>query len=166
MNKVTVNENFRFDIDVVNDTILVNGEPISLNSYAIDERSKHLIHQNKSYNVEVVSVDRVEKQVDIKVNGNLYRVAITTELDLLLKQLGMDSLATSKVLQVKAPMPGLVLSILVNETQEVRKGDSLLILEAMKMENVIKSPSDGLIQKIEVVKGDKIEKNTVLIRFA
>jgi biotin carboxyl carrier protein len=62
-------------------------------------------------------------------------------------------------------MPGLVLNVLVAEGDEVKKGESLLVLEAMKMENMIKSPTDGVIKKVSIKQGDKVEKNTLLIHF-
>lgn len=101
----------------------------------------------------------------VKVNGSIYKVAVEDQFDQLLKQLGMDNLAAAKVQQIKAPMPGLVLSILVAEGAEIKKGDSLLVLEAMKMENMIKSPTDGIIKKITINQGNKVEKNEVLITF-
>ncbi len=166
MNKVTVNDNYKFNIELVNHGLMVNGMGIVLDTLIVNGHTKHILFENQSYNVELVELDRVDKQAKIKVNGNLYKVEVSTQLDLLLKQLGMDNLSASKVLQVKAPMPGLVLSVLVTEGQEVKKGDSLLILEAMKMENIIKSPTDGTIQKVEVTQGNKIEKNAILIKFS
>lgn len=166
MNKVTVNNHYQFDVDVLKDVLQVDGNSIELDVLNLDEKSSHIIHQHKSYNVEVVDFDKDEKLASIKVNGNVYKVEVTSQLDLLLKQLGMDNLASNKVAQLKAPMPGLVLNILVKEGEEVKKGDSLVVLEAMKMENIIKSPADALIKKVEVNQGDKIEKNTVLIQFA
>ncbi|MNR65826.1 2-oxoglutarate carboxylase large subunit [compost metagenome] len=68
--------------------------------------------------------------------------------------------------EIKAPMPGLVLNVMVQEGQEVGKGDNLLVLEAMKMENIIKSPDSGIVKKILITKGDKVEKNEVLIQFS
>ena len=166
MNKVTVKENDQYDIELANDSLIVNGKAIALDTLIVDDHTIHVLYDNKSFNVELVELDRVEKQAKIKINGNVYQVNVTTQLDLLLKQLGMDNLSANKVLHVKAPMPGLVLSVLVTDGQEVKKGDSLLILEAMKMENIIKSPTDGTIQKVEVTQGNKIEKNTILIKFS
>ena len=67
--------------------------------------------------------------------------------------------------EIHAPMPGLVLEINVSEGQEVEKGDPLLILEAMKMENVIKAPGNGIIKKIHVEKGNPVEKNELLVEL-
>ena len=62
-------------------------------------------------------------------------------------------------------MPGMVLNILVNEGDTIKKGDPLIVLEAMKMENILKSPTDGVIKKIPINKGVAVEKNQLLIQF-
>ncbi|MDX1317201.1 MAG: acetyl-CoA carboxylase biotin carboxyl carrier protein subunit, partial [Xanthomarina gelatinilytica] len=73
--------------------------------------------------------------------------------------------ASKKVNEIKAPMPGLILDIHVKEGQEVKEDDALLILEAMKMENVLTSPRDGIIKSISVSKNDTVDKNQLLIEF-
>ena len=165
MYKVKVNDQFDFAIKAENTTILVNDEAIVLDRAVLNDKSTHVIYQNRSYTVEMVSFDKAEKMASVKVNGSIYKVAVEDQFDQLLKQLGMDNLAAAKVQQIKAPMPGLVLSILVAEGAEIKKGDSLLVLEAMKMENMIKSPTDGIIKKIIIKQGNKVEKNEVLITF-
>jgi biotin carboxyl carrier protein len=79
--------------------------------------------------------------------------------------MGLDKMASAKVLNVKAPMPGLVLNVLVEPGQEVKKGDKLLVLEAMKMENIIKAAGDGKVGRIAVDKGQAVDKNQTLIEF-
>jgi biotin carboxyl carrier protein len=79
--------------------------------------------------------------------------------------LGMDKLAAVGVQEVKAPMPGMVLNIIVSTGDEVKKGDALLVLEAMKMENIIKSPRDGKVKTVKAIKGTAVEKNQSLIVF-
>jgi len=66
---------------------------------------------------------------------------------------------------LKAPMPGLVLKVLVTEGQVVKKGDGLLILEAMKMENIIKASSDGIVKKIHIEEKNIVDKNQKMIEF-
>jgi biotin carboxyl carrier protein len=77
----------------------------------------------------------------------------------------MEASSTAKIRNVKAPMPGLVLRIEVQPGQEVEKDTPLLILEAMKMENVIKSPGSGRVKSIPVQQGIAVEKSAVLIEF-
>ncbi len=131
----------------------------------INERTFHVIKDHKSYNVELLKVNKEDKNFFIKVNGKKFKFAVKDKYDELLKSLGMDNLATTKVANLKAPMPGLVIELSVEVGQTVQKGDALMILEAMKMENVIKSPTDGIIKNILVKKGDAVEKNQVILNF-
>lgn len=165
MYQVIVNNGLKFAVETNKSELKVNGATIVVDKVDINKNSTHLLFQNKSYTVELVQINTPEKTAMVKVNGNLYAVQIQDQFDQLLKQLGMDNLAASKILQVKAPMPGLVLNILVAEGAEIKKGDNLLVLEAMKMENMIKSPSDGIIKRVAVAKGNKVEKNELLISF-
>ncbi len=166
MYQVKVNEKYNFVVQTENKQFKVNNEVIKLDQIFLNQNSSHILYQNKSYLVEVVELIKEEKKAIIKINGNIYTLNVEDQYDQLLKQLGMDNLAVNKILQVKAPMPGLVLSVLVAEGYEVQKGDSLLVLEAMKMENMIKSPTDGIIKKIEVKPGNTVEKNELLISFS
>lgn len=165
MYQIKVNDQYNFDVSTDHHKISVNGEDIVLDSIQLNTNSTHILYQNKSYTIEIVDLNQTEKTASIKVNGNIYTLSIKDQFDQLLKQLGMDSLITNKISQIKAPMPGLVLNVLAQEGIEVKKGDNLLVLEAMKMENMIKSPTDGIIKKIEVKQGDKVEKNALLISF-
>jgi biotin carboxyl carrier protein len=165
MYQINVNDKFNFEVEADQHQFKVNNEVVVIDRSESNAFSSHVLYQNKSYNIEVVSFDKAEKTATIKVNGRIYSLQIKDQFDKLLKQLGMDNLATNKILQVKAPMPGLVLTILAAEGDEVKKGDNLLVLEAMKMENMIKSPTDGTIKKIAIAQGDKVEKNELLILF-
>jgi biotin carboxyl carrier protein len=167
MIKANLNK-LNFDIDF-DDKQYQQGK-INDTSFVIDRVKSsathwHILKNGKSYNIEILKVDKIGKQVDLKLNGKLNSIKITDQFDALLKSLGMDSLAAKKVLELKAPMPGLVLNIAVNEGDTIAKGDAILILEAMKMENIIKSPTAGVIKKIHAVKGNAVEKNQLLISF-
>jgi len=143
----------------------VEGQDFELDIIRKDEVSYHLIKDNKSYNIEIVEVDKEEKIVNLKINGVPYLGKAFSEMDLLLKEMGMDNLSTKKLKELKAPMPGLVLDIQVNEGDEVNEGDKLVVLEAMKMENNLKAESGGRVKSINCSKGQAVEKNEVLIIF-
>jgi|ERR1051326_5607504 biotin carboxyl carrier protein len=144
----------------------LNGKAFEWDVIAIKDGSFHVIKNDRSYSVEVVKADHETKSFVIAVNGNKYTLEVKDKYDELLHSLGMDNLAGGKVNEIKAPMPGLVLDVRVGEGHEVKKGDAVLVLEAMKMENILKSPTDGIVKKINVQKGTAVEKNQVLILFA
>jgi biotin carboxyl carrier protein len=142
-----------------------NGEKIEADIQNLGNGGYHLILNNRSYNIQVIKAEYAEKKLVVKVNGKKYELDVKDKYDELLHNLGLDNIAAKKVNDVKAPMPGMVLNILVEEGQQVKKGDSLLILEAMKMENVLKSPADGTVKKVIATKGTAVEKNQLLIQF-
>jgi biotin carboxyl carrier protein len=117
------------------------------------------------FTARLLELNRAEKTLTISLNGKNISVTLKEPLDDLLHSMGLDKMATAKVSHVKAPMPGLVLNVLVEAGQEVKKGDKLLVLEAMKMENIIKAAGDGKVGRIAVEKGQAVDKNQTLIEF-
>lgn len=134
-----------------------------LNVVSTSEGHHHILHESKSYHAQIEA--QGNKQFEILLNGNKYQVALSDEHDQLIDKMGLTIVSSDKVTDIKAPMPGLVLSVEVAEGQAVTKGEALLILEAMKMENVIKSPGEGVVKSINVDKGKAVEKGAVLIEF-
>lgn len=124
-----------------------------------------IIRDGAEYKADVLRVDYKEKKLLVKVNGKRVEVNAADRFDMLLNKLGMTELANKKINVVKSPMPGLILDILVQPGQTVVAGETLLILEAMKMENMIKSPADSIVKTVKVVKGNAVEKNQLLIEF-
>ena len=166
MLKVNVNNKKEHAVAFENTTSgTIDGKEFSWDVIGVKSGSFHVIRNNKSYSVEVIKADVAEKSFLVSVNGNKYQLNVKDKFDELLKSLGMDNMTASKVNEIKAPMPGLVLDIRVSEGDTVKKGDPILVLEAMKMENILKSPTDGIIKKINVKKGLAVEKNQVLINF-
>ena len=142
----------------------LNGKPFEWCVSKISETLYHVIKDNRSFNVEVLP--EVDGKRSIKVNGNIYETETIDKFDELLKSLGMEKGGAGKVNELKAPMPGLVIEIDVRPGDQLRKGDRVLVLEAMKMENVIKAPTEVTVASVEVEKGKTVDKNQVMIRFA
>ena len=166
MLKIKVNDKFSFEVSSEKNLKIVNSQAIQADIVRIDDRSFHILHNNKSYNAELIGINRDEKSCSVKVGTNIYSMKMTDQFDELLHQLGMDNLKAAKVSEVKAPMPGLVIKILASEGDEIEKGGNLFILEAMKMENIIKAPADVKIKSVKVKPSDKVEKNQVVMVFS
>jgi biotin carboxyl carrier protein len=145
--------------------LLLNGVLQNADILKISENKYHLINNNTTYSLEVVKADKEKKEFVLKVNGTEYALKASDKYDELLGKMGFSRGATAKVNELKAPMPGLVLNIKVEVGQTVKKDEPLLILEAMKMENVLKSPADVVVKSIEVNEKIAVEKNQVLIKF-
>ncbi len=143
----------------------LNGTAVDWDLLELRNDTFHIIKDNKSYNATLISFNAEEKTMVLNVNGNDYEVSIKDKNDLLLQQLGISVKTSSAIQLLKAPMPGLIINVSVNTGDEVKKGDTLLILEAMKMENVIKSPRDGKIKKVNVELRKAVEKNQVMLEF-
>jgi len=153
---------------VVNDTLNFEISPQDLESLdcvQTGKRSLHVLKEANSYEIVVLEANFPEKKLTLSINGNIYRAEISDPFDQLVSRMGLLANNTRKVDSINAPMPGLVLQILVGPGDEVKQGDALLILEAMKMENIIKSPGDGKIGQIAVSKGQAVDKGQVLIRM-
>ena len=155
--KITVDENsvFEFTPEQIKDFDFVKE----------NDGKFHILKNNKAYRAEIEQADFENKSLTIKVNGNRYEIKIEDHFDQLADQLGFSAANTQKASDIKAPMPGLVLDVSVEVGQEVKEGDGLLILEAMKMENVIKSVGEGHVKAIHIKEGKAVEKGQLLIEI-
>ena len=169
MYSITVNgkENFRTELQLNGNSFAgtLNDLKVSGDLIKINDHQYHMLYNRKSYTIDVVKLNREEKTLVLKINSIKFNLQLKDKYDELLHTLGLDNLSTKKVNDIKAPMPGMVLNILVAEGDTVKKGDGLIVLEAMKMENILKSPTDGVIKRISAIKGSAVEKNQLLIQF-
>jgi len=155
--KATVNGEHQFELN--------DSEISKFDSIEVSKDEFHVLNDNQSFSAKIIESDFQNKEYQVKVNNNTYDVSLINEMDILIKEMGFQ-LGTSKLVsEINAPMPGLVLEINVSEGQEVKENQSLLILEAMKMENVLSSPRDGVIKSIKVKKGEAVDKNALLLEF-
>lgn len=152
--KAIVNNDFQFDEEHLTSDIVF-----------VEPGIYQAISQNKTYRLHIEQIDYQRKLFTIVVNGTTYKVNLEDEVDRLVNELGLTKAVIQKLSNIIAPMPGLVLEVLAQKGQAVKPGDNLLILEAMKMENIIKSNGEGIVKEILIHKGDKVEKGDIMLEF-
>lgn len=164
MLKAIVNQK-TFNIVSNNTGTTIDEQVLDWDIVEIRKNHFHILYKNRSYNAEVLEADYQAKSFLLSLNKKQFVVNVKDRFDMLLEQLGMTDAANAKVNDLKAPMPGLIVAIQVQVGDSIKKGDSLLILEAMKMENVLKATGDGKVKSIKVNNKQNVEKNQVLIEF-
>ena len=162
MYKVNVNGR-ELKVEIDSSKKSVNGKPFEADIIEFKKGNFHILRNNRSYTAEVIEFNAVEKSFTIKVNNHEYHLTVKDKYDELLHEMGFDSTQSKKGGDIKAPMPGLVLGVMVAQGRQIKTGDTIVILEAMKMENILKASADGVVKKILVIKGDKVEKNQVMV---
>ena len=149
-------------IDILNkEEVIADGDRVRI------ERIKNGLYDVHSENGlhRVLIVKREGNTTRVMINGRLCDVSTVSEGEKLIEQLGLDKVKKKKLKDLKAPMPGLVLKVMVEEGQQVSKGDALLVLEAMKMENLIKAADDATIGGVSINEGQAVDKGQLLIKF-
>jgi biotin carboxyl carrier protein len=164
MQQATIN-NKVFEISLQGGEWQVDGQPMPLDLVKTSTNHFHILHKDKTYRAELVDHDKEAKILTIKLNGKTHTIQLKDKFDLLLEKMGIAAAGASKLNHIKAPMPGLIIDLKVKAGDTIKAGDALLILEAMKMENILKSPGDGIVKSVKVKKGDTVEKSQVLVEF-
>ena len=159
------NKEFKINLEDRGDQVvaIINGEtiPIQLNEINGSHVYSALIG-NRSMEVEI---KRNEVGYLIFHKGSAHEYLVEDERMARLKKSMGQAAAHTKQKDLKAPMPGLITAIEVNPGQNVKKGDGLIIIEAMKMENEIKAPFDCVVKEIMVQERQAVEKGQVLVVF-
>lgn len=153
-----------FEIEV-GDKTLLDGKLCEIEFSQSAKRSFILSMNGKRKEADVVKFDKEAKQLILRMEGKKITVDIKEPVDILLDQLGINQKVSRKVNNLKAPMPGLIVKVMAAIGDQVKAGEPLLILEAMKMENVFKASADVMIKDILVSEKQSVEKGQVLIVF-
>lgn len=165
MLQIKVNNGSPFEIEKEGTQWLINGHAADADIQWQPNGQVSLLLDHKSYTGQVEKIDKENKELVLRIEGQRYTLSIREDIDLLLDKMGINLAAMQKAAPLKAPMPGLVLKVLVAPGQVVNKGDGLLILEAMKMENVLKATGTATIKAIKAEEKSAVEKGAVLIEM-
>lgn len=151
-----------YSIEIVNQRlVIVDGIPYDVDFASISGQPVYsLLVDNKSYEGYMYPDD---DDWEVLLQGILYSVNVEDERERRLRQALGEGPTQTGEFHLKAPMPGLVVTVPVSDGQEVSKGDVLIILESMKMQNELKSPRDGKISRVRIKVGDSVERKQTLL---
>jgi biotin carboxyl carrier protein len=165
MLQLTVNDEGTYEIKTREGQLQMNNTAISPDIQELSNGLISILYKDKSYTALVEQIDTAAKTIALRINGELHTVNVKEPIDQLLSSMGMDMKAMHKAEPVKAPMPGMILKILVEPGQQISKGDGLIVLEAMKMENILKANTDARVKAVKVSPRTAVEKGAVLIEL-
>lgn len=162
MKYITVVGDKQFLVEIIDDRhVSVDGKIYEVDFESVSGQPVYsLIVNGKSHESYVAQVDDIWQ---VLLRGRLYPVSVEDEREKRLRAAAGSGIAETGEFHLKAPMPGLVVTIPVAEGQEVKKGQVLLILESMKMQNELKSPRDGKVNRIKVKAGESVEQRQTLL---
>jgi biotin carboxyl carrier protein len=143
--------------------VIVDGERIPIDLRAIDEVTYSLLLENRSYEA-LAEIDGSD--LSVLLHGHLFNAQVLDERARRLTQAGSSSAAHTGEVTIKSPMPGLIVAVPVSEGQTVKKGQTVVVLESMKMENELKAPRDGIVASIKVVSRQSVEQHQPLVILA
>jgi biotin carboxyl carrier protein len=152
-----------FDMTLDGDQLLVDGTPVAYHFERIGPDTFHLLLDGASHTLTLQRQD--DGTVRVTAGGRTVPVRVRNEKDLLLERFGLADAGDSAASELRAPMPGLVLSVLVEAGQTVAPGDGLVVLEAMKMENELRATAAGTVQAVHVSPGAAVGKSALLLTF-
>jgi biotin carboxyl carrier protein len=159
--EVTVGENV-YQIEVNQEgRITLDGEDVDVDFSRIGGGSLYLLLVNHESFEGLV--EKHGDVWDVLFRGDLYEVQVADERAQLMRARAGMAVPDSGEIQIKAPMPGMVVKIPVEVGQQINKGDNLIILESMKMENELKAPRNGKVERINVKPGNSVEQGQVLV---
>ena len=161
MKYVTIINNQSYEIEIDNDGgVLVNGEARDVDFLNLGGSLFSVITENRSF--EAV-IDDDNDKIAVMMTGRLFETQVLDERAMLMMQRRGGQVSASG--DVLAPMPGLIVEVTTEQGAEVSQGDTLIILESMKMQNELKSPADGVVRSIHVESGQAVDKSDLLVEI-
>jgi len=162
MRYVTTIGKQEFLIDIIDEKHLaLNGQVYQIDFDVIcDQPVYSLLINEKSYEAYVYPV---ENAWQVLLHGRLYQAVVEDEAERRLRTASAGAVSEHEEFKLEAPMPGLVVAVPVTEGQEIKKGEVLVILESMKMQNELRSPRDGSVSRLRVKAGDNVEQHQTML---
>jgi biotin carboxyl carrier protein len=143
--------------------IKYQGKPVDIRLHEDPNGFSYIVWKNKKYMLDVI--EKNQNKYTIMINGVWHSFTVETPISLKRRRYLEEQGDTSSSVVIEAPMPGKIIDILVEVGSEIKEGESIIILEAMKMQNEISSHVSGTVKSVEVKKNDSVMKDDVLIEI-
>ncbi len=162
MKYITTVEGKEYVVEVLDARhVSVNGKVLQVDFESVSGQPVFsLLVDGKSYESYVYEGD---EEWQVLLRGRLYPAQVEDEREKRLRAAGGGGVADSGEYHLKAPMPGLIVAVPVSEGEAIKKGQVLLILESMKMQNELKAPRDGTVHRVRVKPGESVEQKQTLL---
>ena len=146
-----------------NKTRITNSDLQSFRFLSRDKDYVSFIYKGKRHEAQILDSDDGVKNLKLVIDNRVINMTLKDELDLLIDQMGLSAVVDEHGGDIFSPMPGLVIKLLVEIGDEVKKGQAVIVLEAMKMENLLQATSDGVIKEIKTKEGNSVTKGDLLV---
>lgn len=159
MKYTTIINNKQFEVEILKDgEVLVDGKLHEVDFLGLEESLYSIIQNSRSYEV---AIEEERGKYELQLEGRLFEATVLDQRSLLMAQ--RKGGLTSGSGEITSPMPGLIVEVMVNEGDEVTQGQTVVILESMKMQNELKAPLDGTVKKISCEAGQTVDKGDLLV---
>ena len=151
-----------YEVEInVDDEIILNGDKVTIDFQSVGGQPVYsLLIGGRSHEA---LVQPVEDGFEVLLQGQYFEATVEDERQFRLRQTSDSQASQRAEVNIKSPMPGLIVSVSVREGQAVSKGEHLVVLESMKMQNELKAPQEGVIRSLRIKAGDNVEQNQVLM---
>jgi biotin carboxyl carrier protein len=147
----------------------LDGKPYEIDARKMPSQIVHVLMDNKSYDVDLERIakksDTLDGRIHVRVRGRVLRFEILDERRIKMKEAQGFRFDVGGVVNIDSPMPGKVIKILKKEGDEVKEGEGVIVVEAMKMENELRAPKAGKVKEIKVKEGDAVEAGARLAQI-
>lgn len=163
MKYITTIDEKQYEVEIISPRqVSVNGKTYNVDFLSVSGAPIYsLLVDGGSYQAHVYPGE--EDTLEVLMRGTLYSATIEDEREKRLRAAGGAGGGQTGEFNLRAPMPGLIVKVPVKEGDVVKKGDVLVILESMKMQNELKSPREGKITRVQVRAGDSVEQRQSLV---
>jgi biotin carboxyl carrier protein len=150
-------------INPLDENVRIKGKKMDIRIFEDPDGFSYLIWKNHKYQVDIL--DKNQNKYTVMINGVWYYFSIETPISYKRRKFLSKNVSSSKIEKVISPMPGKILDILVEENADIKQGEAIIILEAMKMQNEILANISGKVKKIHIKQNDLVMKDDILIEI-